>query len=350
MISEKDADCIELECALRYAQKNAVDFVLHFKLERVQGMYFLAGDINSSKSLQSEKEIKFDATSSSEIISLINAELQPFLSLAETKKVTVKTKEKVAKTVKKEPQRPELKIQRPQRAQPQMEKPVAQSRSTEIADLAPEFLKTGRMELSPMLGTVPNNPMVSRYTGGLLTAYHFSETLAAEAAMIYSPDLGMSDLKGLTTTLVQIAHGGSGVSDFQQPVDKLELGATFAARWTPICGTVNFVGESVLSFDLYGLAGLGMLSILQQYAVYQADLEPPVALTTPTRIPQIPLNLGMGVNFFMNRFMALKLDARSYLYYAQRPVYDPNSDDPDDLSSRVYNTLVVSAGFSVFLP
>ena len=93
-----------------------------------------------------------------------------------------------------------------------------------------------------------------------------------------------------------------------------------------------------------------MLSILQQYAVYQGDLDPPVALTTPTRTPQVPLNLGIGMDFFLNQSIALKLDARSYLYYAQKPVYDPNSDDPEDLSSRVYNTLVTSAGFSVYFP
>ena len=58
------------------------------------------------------------------------------------------------------------------------------------------FLKTGRMEATPILGYVPNNPMVKRYVGGLLGAYHFSETFAAEGAFLYSPALGQNDLKG----------------------------------------------------------------------------------------------------------------------------------------------------------
>ena len=41
------------------------------------------------------------------------------------------------------------------------------------------FLKTGRLELAPVVGYVPNNPMVKRYTGGILGAYHFSENFAA---------------------------------------------------------------------------------------------------------------------------------------------------------------------------
>lgn len=212
------------------------------------------------------------------------------------------------------------------------------------------FMKKGRTEIAPIGGLVPNNPMVSRYTGGVLGAYHFSESLAAEFAFIYSPDLGLSDIKGLTTTLVQIAHEGSGSSDFQQPVDKMELGATFAARWSPIYGKINLIGESVLNFDFYGVAGVGMLSIQQSYAVHDENLEPPVNLTTSTRVFEVPLNVGMGMDFFLNQSIALKLDARSYLYYAQKPVYDPNSTDPEDLSSRVYNTLVTSAGISVFFP
>ena len=213
------------------------------------------------------------------------------------------------------------------------------------------FLKTGRTEISPIGGLVPNNPMVSRYTGGFLGAYHFSESLAAEFAFIYSPDLQMNDVKGLTTTLVQIAHEGSGASDFQQPVDKMMLGATFAARWSPIYGKISLIGESILNFDFYGVAGVGMLSLKQLYAVHDDSLDPPVRLEGTGNLSyQVPLNLGIGMDFFLNQSIALKLDARSYLYYAQKPVYDPNSTDPEDLSSRVYNTLVTSAGVSVYFP
>jgi outer membrane beta-barrel protein len=212
------------------------------------------------------------------------------------------------------------------------------------------FIKEDRFEISVMPGLVPNNPMVSRYTGGLLTAYHFSESLAAEGAFVYSPDLGLNDIKGLTTTLVQIAHDGSGSSDFQQPVDKMELGATFAASWAPIYGKINLIGESVLNFDFYGVAGVGMLSINKIYAVYNEDVPEgtaPVGLTSAIRQFYVPLNVGFGMNFFLTQSVALKLDARSYLYYANKPQYDP---EVPELESRVYNTLVASAGISVFFP
>ena len=111
------------------------------------------------------------------------------------------------------------------------------------------FLKEERFEFSPIIGFVPNDPMVNRITGGLLVAYHFSESLAAEGAFIYSPDLGETDVKGLTRTLVKIAEQGSANVEFQQPLDKMELGATFAVRWSPVYGKISLVGEGILKAE-----------------------------------------------------------------------------------------------------
>lgn len=214
------------------------------------------------------------------------------------------------------------------------------------------FLKQNRIELSPMAGYVPNNPFAKRYVGGLLAAWHFSETLAAEGAFMYSPDRDVADLKDLTHTLVGIAHEGSGEVNFQQPVDKMVLGATIAARWAPVYGKINLLGERVLNFDLYGTAGLGLLTIDKYYAVYDDDA---AEGTVPTRLetvevkPVVPLNLGIGMDFFLSSSVALKIDARNYLYIDSKPDYDP---DPGNqvTENRLYNNFVASVGVSVFFP
>jgi len=217
------------------------------------------------------------------------------------------------------------------------------------------FLKTGRFELAPMGGMVPNNPMVKRYVGGLQLAYHFSETFAAGGQLLYSPDLGVNDLKGLTTTLVQIASGSSsaGGFEFQQPVDKLILGATFSAQWAPVYGKINILGETVLNFDLYGEAGLGMLAIQKAYARYdrgaldQSGL--PVSITSDGNAVRVPISVGMGLNIFLNQSMAFKLDARSLMYVDLAPDY--TRDDglrPDE--RRLYNAFAVTTGLGFYFP
>lgn len=213
------------------------------------------------------------------------------------------------------------------------------------------FLKTGRLEASGMGGYVPNNPMVKRFVASLLGAYHFSETFAAEGAFLFSPDLGKNDLKGLTHTLVDIAHTGSGTDSaaFQQPLDKMVMGATFAARWAPFYGKINLIGESVINFDAYGVMGLGMLSLQQYYAVYDEGVgQPPYTnLVTQEKKVVITPNFGLGFNFFLNQAMALKIDARSYFYVGKKPQYDPDVEVTD---SRLYNNFVASVGLSFFIP
>lgn len=216
------------------------------------------------------------------------------------------------------------------------------------------FLKENRFELAPILGTVPNNPMVTRFTGGLLGAYHFSETFAVEGAFIYSPDLGVNDLKSLVDTLVLIASSGAedDEASFQQPVDKVTLGASFAARWSPIYGKINLIGEQVLNFDFYGIGGLGLLTVEKFAAVLNDEFgnnpdASPSLLQERETLPVVAANVGLGINFFVSQSVAIKLDARSYLYVDDVPQYDVDNQVDEQ---RLYNTFITSAGVSIFFP
>jgi outer membrane beta-barrel protein len=216
------------------------------------------------------------------------------------------------------------------------------------------FLKEKRFEVAPVGGYVPNNPFAKRYVAGLLTAYHFSETFAAEAAFLYSPDRAENDLKDLTNTLVGIAYesgGEGGGSTFQQPVDKMVMGATFAARWAPVYGKINILGERVINFDTYLTAGAGLLSIKEYYATYDngpdANPENPTVLTAPVNKSKVPINLGLGLDFFVNGSIAIKIDARNYLYFDKKPQYDPSVEVTE---TRLYNNFIASVGVGIFFP
>lgn len=209
------------------------------------------------------------------------------------------------------------------------------------------FYKEKRFEIAPVLGAVPNNPFVKRYIGGVLLAYHFNETLAVGGQLLYSPDLGVNDLKDLTITLVQIAHQGQSNGEFQQPYDKMILGSTFSLNWAPVYGKINLVGEKVLNFDLYGSAGVGLLVVNRCAAVHNEDASPPVVEAGCTTGPTVPINLAIGADFFLTQSVALKLDARSYLHVGDKPTYDPLL--PAE-GKQLYTDLITTVGVSVFLP
>ena len=208
------------------------------------------------------------------------------------------------------------------------------------------FLKEGRFEITAASGYVPNNPMVTRFSGSLFGAYHMNEKFAGEFAFMYFPDLGSNDLKGLTQKLVEIATNRSNQSNFEQPVEKAMLGASFAARWSPIYGKINLIGENVLNFDFYMTGGLGMLSAKSYYAYSDQDV---ISLRYDSNKLHIPLNVGIGTNLFINQSLAIKIDARSFVYRAPAPVYDPT--DVEQLNKqRIYNDIVTSVGVSYFIP
>ena len=165
---------------------------------------------------------------------------------------------------------------------------------------------------------------------------------------MYAPDLGEDDLKELTNTLVQIANDEGTSGTFQQPLNKMILGATFDVRWAPVYGKLNLIGEKVLNFDFYGVAGLGLLSGQQYYATLdESGKQDALALQDVGAKAHPNVNLGLGFNFFLSSSVALKLDGRSYLYIDKKPQYDPNK--PVD-ESRLYNTFLATLGIAFFFP
>ncbi len=138
--------------------------------------------------------------------------------------------------------------------------------------------------------------------------------------------------------------------DFQQPIDKMILGATFAVRWAPVYGKINLIGERVLNFDFYGVAGLGLLSEQKYYAVYDdnaGDGQVPVTLTEAGNEALVPVNVGLGFDFFITQSVALKIDARSSFYVDDKPQYDPEEPVTE---KRLNNNFTASVGLAVFFP
>jgi hypothetical protein len=101
------------------------------------------------------------------------------------------------------------------------------------------------------------------------------------------------------------------------------------------------------------------MTIAEYYATYNdnpggncadggSSIECIVTLTKMNNKYRVPINVGLGFDFFMNQTIALKIDARNYFYVDEKPDYDP--EDETELGKRLYTTFIASAGVSVFVP
>lgn len=210
------------------------------------------------------------------------------------------------------------------------------------------FLKERRFELAPSFRYGPSDPFVYRYGLALTGAYHFSETLAAEGDISFNPDLGTGAgaIKPLLPTLVTI--GGMGNGNFEQPFDKTTLAFSAAVRWSPIYGKINLFGETVLNCDVYGVAGLGMLS-KQNYVAGPGE-DSPLRIDALGNELQVAPVIGVGMHFFATQSLALGLDVRDAMYVDHRVDNDPSTVGPLDGTRRLYHDLTTSVGLSIFIP
>jgi outer membrane beta-barrel protein len=156
------------------------------------------------------------------------------------------------------------------------------------------FLKAGRFELTPGFGFSADDPFFRSWTVGGRGAWHFSEEFAL--------DFG----------------GGGAVFQEQQDifrainVDPAELSGEIKARladdsllayvdagvtFSPFYGKVALASEFVGHFDVFVSAGAAA-----------------IIDTAPSVSPG--LELGLGSRFYLNRFLAARVDVRNYTYAA----------------------------------
>jgi outer membrane beta-barrel protein len=223
------------------------------------------------------------------------------------------------------------------------------------------FLKESRFEVSPTFGYIPNNPYARRYVGGLFVGYHVDESLAASLSLGVAPDGFENDLKELVGVLLQTARSNGdtlGSEQFEQPLEKLRLSFAAGLSWAPIYGKINIVGETVLNFDVYAFAGVGMISKQNYVATYDVACANPddclslsdiVELTPEEAEFNVGPVLGLGQNYFINQSIALKLDVRSSFYVDDVPNINP-LEEGQTAKKRLYNKFTTSIGVAIFFP
>jgi outer membrane beta-barrel protein len=170
---------------------------------------------------------------------------------------------------------------------------------------AKSFLKINRWEISPHVAFVSNDPFLNRYIVGTGVGYHLTEIFAIEGMLDFSPDLGTSDWKPLTTQLVEENHVSPDIS-------KLNLFGSTCFVFSPIYGKAAISGRKIINFDIYGKFGMGATRTADDLEALQAEGD---AKAESTQFQVHPTtNFGGGARIIFNDNLAVRVEGRSMVY------------------------------------
>jgi outer membrane beta-barrel protein len=203
------------------------------------------------------------------------------------------------------------------------------------------FLKKGRFEFSPSATVSLRDAFFRKYILGATITYHPLETLGVSLRAGYS----IPTVSG-AAQICNFTEGGEGgvvrgcsaptfeALDGRAP-GQISLIGGVDVQWAPIYGKISLLAESFASFDMYGILGA---SVVQYRGPpdRQADGTPigaNKAMMTPGA------NVGVGLRFFLNRYMTLRTEVRDLIYV--------ENAQPEN-SFR--NQLLFELGFSIFFP
>ena len=192
------------------------------------------------------------------------------------------------------------------------------------------FLKLGRYEFSPYLGFVTNDPFINRYLFGVNGAYHATEIFAFELNMGYSPDLGESDWKSITSQLVN-------ENKVSPDISKLTFFTNFGFQFSPIYGKVALSGRRIINFDVFGAFGMGLTLTQDDLDALGNDSDEAIATQNqwhPTT------NIGGGVRIALDDSLAFRVEGRSMVYI----------ETIASTTLEMKNNFLIAASASFFFP
>jgi len=193
------------------------------------------------------------------------------------------------------------------------------------------FLRAGRSELTPVFDLSLNDAFFQKYMFGLKYDFHVSESFALELGGAF----GFSTASGTVNKCTADGCATPAKEDLAGAPGNVTLIAGLSALWSPLYGKLNLVGEKVIHFDTFFLAGLD--GIQYQKPVLNAGESPSGAFTFGG-------HFGVGQHFVVNEWSAIRLQLEDYLYAGQR------STAGGTYNSHLENQLMLELGFSFFFP
>ncbi len=195
-------------------------------------------------------------------------------------------------------------------------------RSIEAVVRHKEFYKAGKIETGFVAGVMPYDSVINHYMLGGRLAWHFADHYAWEIADV---QLVFPSVSSFTNDLIT----SKGISNLQ--TNKLHFLVATNFMLSPLYGKVRIWGANVIHFDTYIVAGLGFAKDdTARYGTNAMGGAPQEIILRSGIDPMF--DFGLGFKLFLNDAMALNLDIRDYVLFAQ-----------------TYNQTQLKSNFSVYL-
>jgi outer membrane beta-barrel protein len=206
------------------------------------------------------------------------------------------------------------------------------------------YTKEGRFEVTPSFDLSFNDAFLRKYFGGVKVGYHFTEFLSVGGTFA----MGTTAATGSAVVCPpnQGCHPASQEQLWQVP-GAIRMMAGAEVAWAPVYGKLNLAAEQVLHFDLAVMAGADYIThdeVLSRDAAEALSAAGGKPATTGT----IGGHVGLGLRFYLNRFLAIRLDVKDYIYAVEVPNWIEGSGNQP--RTDVQNQLFLELGLSFFFP
>jgi len=199
------------------------------------------------------------------------------------------------------------------------------------------FLLKQRWELVPSVAFSFSDPFFAKYVFELSLTYNFSDTFGVMARAGYAADAISGSAQICTVNVSAGGTRGCRSPTYDEVNGKgtgqIQFLGALDAQWTPIYGKINLFGEWVVHFDFYGILGPAFVSYLG----------PPSSGTTgSSSYFTVGGEVGLGMRFFLNRWMTIRVELRDDIYSEKSPAVGGGN--------AVQNQLFIDLGVGFFFP
>lgn len=196
------------------------------------------------------------------------------------------------------------------------------------------FLKTGRVELSPLFGITMNDNIIQHLQGGVQANYYLTDVLSVGGEFA-------AYVKNLREPYDLVAFQARRLP----AVNKYTWSGALNFGYVPIYGKFAVLDQYLVHWESYLTAGVGMT---------QSEVLPRDPALQPFTNLLITPNVGASMRFFLTKFLTVTVGVRDYVFVDkfEAPGRTELSGDvaKESAESALINHVMFQAAVSLWLP